>query len=862
MPFKLSKTTPASFPSSRSVLFNGTNQYLTVGAASNWTFLNNGSSFTVECWFNVPSVSLSNQYTPISTNAASANIGMTLGLNNVTGGDVIFTIYKGVSGQFPLNVIGNSGSFTPNTWNHVAAVYNSSTSTGTIYMNGVAVASSGSVSAFSTSAPTYTLAIGRYQYSAPGGYLNGYISNLRIANSVLYTSSFTVPTSPLTAVANTSLLTCNAATIVDSSTNNFTITNNNSATVSSVVPFNVVSYGYKFNNRNNPTSGLTGTQKAIFGYGSTGTNTAITNLVSNTGVVATDTAGVGTARYALAAAGYGTDKVLFGYGTNLATSFSMTNKVSNIGVVSEDTTGVGTSRSWLAAAGYGTDKAIFGYGTTTANGSSTGRISMTNLVSNAGVVSTDTTGVGTTRCYLAAAGYGTDKAIFGYGYGTTPTYVSMTNLVSNTGVVATDTTGVGTARSYLAAAGYGSDKAIFGYGYTPSNVSMTNLVSNTGVVASDTTGVGTARTYLAAAGYGTDKAIFGYGYTSVAVSMTNLVSNTGVVATDTTGVGTARYGLASAGFSTAGPAPSGLKFKKVFADPIIVYLTQKAIFGYGSTGAVTAITNLVSNTGVVANDTTGVGTARNYLAAAGYGTDKAIFGYGMEATVTAITNLVSNTGVVATDTTGVGTARRGLAAACYGTGKAIFGYGWVSGAGGGVRSMTNLVSNTGVVATDTTGVGTARTFLAAAGYGTDKAIFGYGDDSGGTYYSITNIVSNTGVVATDTTGVGTARNGSAAAGYGTDKAIFGYGYTGTRVSITNKVNNTGVVASDTTGVGTSRNQLAAAGYGTDKAIFGYGTTGAVTAITNLLSNTGVVATDTTGVGTARFGLAAAGYSLT
>ena len=45
--------------------------------------------------------------------------------------------------------------------------------------------------------------------------------------------------------------------------------------------------------------------KAIFGYGTTGTNTAITNLVSNTGVVATDTAGVGTARFQLAAASYG-----------------------------------------------------------------------------------------------------------------------------------------------------------------------------------------------------------------------------------------------------------------------------------------------------------------------------------------------------------------------------------------------------------------------------------------------------------------------------------------------------------------------------------------------------------------------------
>ena len=46
--------------------------------------------------------------------------------------------------------------------------------------------------------------------------------------------------------------------------------------------------------------------------------------------------------------------------------------------------------------------------------------------------------------------------------------------------------------------------------------------------------------------------------------------------------------------------------------------------------------------------------------------------------------------------------------------KAIFGYGYY---GGFNVSMTNLVSNTGVVATDTTGVGTARYGLAAAGYG-------------------------------------------------------------------------------------------------------------------------------------------------
>jgi hypothetical protein len=78
----------------------------------------------------------------------------------------------------------------------------------------------------------------------------------------------------------------------------------------------------------------------------------------------------------------------------------------------------------------------------------------------------------------------------------------MTNLVSNTGVVGTDVTGVGTARAAPAAAGYGGDKAIFGYGAVGSIVqNLTNLVSNIGVVGTDVTGVGTARNALAAASY-------------------------------------------------------------------------------------------------------------------------------------------------------------------------------------------------------------------------------------------------------------------------------------------------------------------------------------------------------------------------
>ena len=311
---------------------------------------------------------------------------------------------------------------------------------------------------------------------------------------------------------------------------------------------------------------------------------------------------------------------------------------------------------------------------------------------------------------LAADGYGksntplpTQKAIFGFGStpaAAPPSVVSMSNLVSSAGVVATDTPGVGTARSQVAGAGYGGDKAIFGFGFIDSGTNIINLVSNTGVVASDTAGAPgvSNRRLTAAANYGGDKAIFAFGLAPGVSNTTNLVSNTGVVASNTAGVGTARQGLAAAGYGS-----------------------DKAIFGFGAVPGVRSITNLLSNTGIVAADTPGVGTARTQLAAAGYGGDKAIFGFGVIApnpsANLSMTNLVSNTGVMATDTPGVVTARALNAAAGYGGDKAIFAFGQISPASA-VTNIRNLVSNTGVVASDTPGIGTARLWVAAAGYST------------------------------------------------------------------------------------------------------------------------------------------------
>jgi len=58
---------------------------------------------------------------------------------------------------------------------------------------------------------------------------------------------------------------------------------------------------------------------------------------------------------------------------------------------------------------------------------------------------------------LAAAGYGGDKAIFGYGTNGISQYYRMNNLVSNTGVVSSDSaSSAGTARSALAGSSYSS----------------------------------------------------------------------------------------------------------------------------------------------------------------------------------------------------------------------------------------------------------------------------------------------------------------------------------------------------------------------------------------------------------------------
>ena len=289
------------------------------------------------------------------------------------------------------------------------------------------------------------------------------------------------------------------------------------------------------------------TQKGIFGFGYISSSTGVTNLVGSNGVVAVDTAAVGTAKRDLSATTYGGDKAIFAFG-NTGSMSNTRNLVNNSGVVQSNASGAGTARQRKSAVSYGLlGEAIFAYGEN--GGKTNGR----NLVNSSGVIASDVSGAGTARTNPTAVNYGsTGQAIFAYGQNAGGSYVNISNLVSNTGVLASDGSGVGTASQQKAATTFGSSgQALIAFGVNSggSQINTRNIVGNNGVVAGDVSGAGTARYDLAATNYGGDKGIFAFGTGSSITNLSNLVNSSGVVASDTTGVGTSRYSLAAAGFS-------------------------------------------------------------------------------------------------------------------------------------------------------------------------------------------------------------------------------------------------------------------------------------------------------------------------
>jgi hypothetical protein len=281
---------------------------------------------------------------------------------------------------------------------------------------------------------------------------------------------------------------------------------------------------------------------------------------------------------------------------------------------------------------------------------------------------------------------------------------------------------------------------------------------------------------------------------------------------------------------------------------------QQGIFPFGysfvvatDVGTDFGTSNIVNSSGVMQSDTAAVGTAKAQGAGATFGGDKGIhaFGRGTSANIS-ISNLISNVGVVSTDVTGVGTARLELSAVSYGVGLALFAFGTTSS---GVTNIKNLVSDAGVVASDSTGVGTASTSRYETSFGglsAGTALIALGSAS-----ATRNLVSNTGVIATNTTiGNASSRTQGAGCTFGEDRGILMTG----SADQSNIVSNTGVIADDVSFSGTGAISCAACGFGGDKGILGFGNGGNPTggarfglARTNTINNSGTVSSDVTRV---------------
>ena len=129
-----------------------------------------------------------------------------------------------------------------NVWNHIAVTRSGNNYRG--FINGV-LGYNQTIALTPYNPAARGLAIGsNYDNTwglTPASTITGYISNLRIVKgTAVYTAAFTSPTTPLTAIAGTSLLTAQDLSFKDNSTNNFTLTATGDANRSLFSPFHTL----------------------------------------------------------------------------------------------------------------------------------------------------------------------------------------------------------------------------------------------------------------------------------------------------------------------------------------------------------------------------------------------------------------------------------------------------------------------------------------------------------------------------------------------------------------------------------------------------------------------------------------------
>ena len=175
--------------------FDGTGDYLTAPSTSGQL---GAGDFTIECWSYL-NARVTN-FPCIWGNYSSFGAGsLALFAGHNSGTTTKYNV--ALNGTFPA--IQSTDSIIYNQWTHLALVRSGTTVT--LYVNGVANGTTTSSATLNgTSGICY---IGSTGDDVANGYIQGYLSNLRVVvGTAVYTSAFTPPTAPLTAITNTKLL--------------------------------------------------------------------------------------------------------------------------------------------------------------------------------------------------------------------------------------------------------------------------------------------------------------------------------------------------------------------------------------------------------------------------------------------------------------------------------------------------------------------------------------------------------------------------------------------------------------------------------------------------------------------------------
>jgi len=194
--------TKGPFFSSGSVYFDDTSKYLDISSSSDFAY--GTGDFTWECWVYIIQGGYALDHGSNGGTIVLSHTSVSLYYNTTVGtGSVLYTT--------------GFGTIPTETWTHIAAVRSGGTTY--LYTNGVLSSSASDSHNYGSQA----VRIGQYG-GGGSNYFGGYISDLRIVKgTAVYTSAFTPPTGPLTAVTNTKLLTCQGNTITDASSSSHSI---------------------------------------------------------------------------------------------------------------------------------------------------------------------------------------------------------------------------------------------------------------------------------------------------------------------------------------------------------------------------------------------------------------------------------------------------------------------------------------------------------------------------------------------------------------------------------------------------------------------------------------------------------------